>query len=97
MRKTGIEKQVLNYRKDLDESEKDNDFLNNHTLNIDSTSINERKFQATPSNIDNVVFQRKLLPKTGEQEFYFSDLLGSLLIALSSIGVVTKTRKKNIK
>ncbi|EGO8197339.1 family 16 glycosylhydrolase [Enterococcus faecalis] len=97
LRKTGIEKQVLNYRKDLDESEKDNDFLNNHTLNIDSTSINERKFQATPSNIDNVVFQRKLLPKTGEQEFYFSDLLGSLLIALSSIGVVTKTRKKNIK
>ncbi|ARV02484.1 hypothetical protein IGL99_000151 [Enterococcus sp. MSG3287] len=97
LRKTGIEKQVLNYRKDLDESEKDNDFLNNHTLNIDSTSINERKFQATPSNIDNVVFQRNLLPKTGEQEFYFSDLLGSLSIALSSIGVVTKTRKKNIK
>ena len=97
LRKTGIEKQVLNYRKDLDESEKDNDFLNNHTLNIDSTSINERKFQATPSNIDNVVFQRNLLPKTGELEFYFSDLLGSLSIALSSIGVVTKTRKKNIK
>lgn len=72
LKKNGIEKQVLNYRKYLDESKKDNDLLNNHIVNIDSTSVSERKFLINPSDIDdaNVFFHHKLLTKTGESSIF---------------------------
>ncbi|WP_195958072.1 family 16 glycosylhydrolase [Enterococcus gallinarum] len=97
LKKASLEKEGLNYRKNLNFSKKGNEILDNHSVGIGATSITkgENDVEASQQNSSNLVSYNKFLPKTGERDFYFSGFLGSIFIALSGLGLVI--RRKNIK
>ncbi|HBM5521574.1 TPA: family 16 glycosylhydrolase [Enterococcus faecium] len=97
LNKVGMEKEGLNYRKNLDFSEKGNEILDNHSASISDINISKGESNIKLTSTEHIKrdSHNKVLPKTGERSFYFSGILGSILIALS--GKRLAIRKKNTK